>query len=67
MSKGLIIGIISTVLIGGAAAAWYFFSGSEKHLKLVPADAMVVTLKIRNGMWIWRRKQQHLDLQKSRL
>lgn len=42
MSKGLIIGIISTVLIGGAAAAWYFFSGSEKHLKLVPADAMVV-------------------------
>ena len=42
MSKGLIIGIISTVLIGGAAAAWYFFSGSEKHLKLVPADAVVV-------------------------
>jgi len=42
MSKGLIIGIISTVLIGGAAAAWYFFSGSEKHLKLVPSDAMVV-------------------------
>jgi len=26
----------------GAAAAWYFFSGSEKHLKLVPADAVVV-------------------------
>jgi hypothetical protein len=42
MSKGLIIGIISTVLIGGAAAVWYFFSGSEKHLKLVPADAVVV-------------------------
>ena len=42
MSKGLIIGIISTVLIGGAVAAWYFFSGSEKHLKLVPADAVVV-------------------------
>ncbi len=30
------------MLIGGAAAAWYFFSGSEKHLKLVPADAVVV-------------------------
>ncbi len=41
MKKGILITLLVAV-VGGSAALWYTFKGSDKHLTLIPKDAAIV-------------------------